>query len=307
MPMTYPPAPPVVAGDTLQIHQLLQSPTLLARALRTIAQNRYISDVLLTSRIDAQGGGVLYQQNESIFTDRQPEAVRPGMEYPQTGLGYGPWQFAAVAKWGQDVPVTDEAIKRLNMDPVNRAFTKLINQNVATVDSIALAAIASQVTQTQAATALWTSGSAVILRDIMLAKAKVRALNQGFELDTLAVDDTTFAYVASDPTLATLRAREDQSNPVYSGEFPVIAGVRILPTPNMPPGVQALGVDSTQLGGMADEKLGGPGYTGAGPQGIETKSIRQEDEDAYNLRARRVTVPVVVEPSAAIRFTGVTS
>lgn len=306
MPITYPPSAPAVQGDYLLIHQLLQSPTLIARRLRTIAENRYISDALLTSRIPVSGGAVLYQQGESIFTDRAPEPIRPGGEYPQTGLGFGPMQAAEVLKWGQDVPVTDEAIKRLNMDPVNRAFTKLVNQNVRTVDSIALAAIASQATNSSPATAVWDTGNPVILRDLLVAVAKVRALNQGFEMDTVAVDDLTFAYVASDPTIAQARAREDDKNPVYTGDFPVIAGLRVLPTPNLPPGTQALLVDSSQLGGMADEKLGGPGYTGA-VQGVETKSIRDDDEDEYRLRARRVTVPVVIEPSAAIRITGVRS
>jgi len=306
MPMTYPPAAPAVQGDYLLIHQLLSSPTLIARRLRTLAENRYISDAMLTSRIDVQGGAVLYQQGESIFTDRQPEPIRPGMEYPQTGLGFGPMQLAEVLKWGQDVPITDEAIKRLNMDPVNRAFTKLVNQNVRTVDAIGLAAIASQATNSSPATSVWDTGNPVILRDLLLAVAKVRQLNQGFDPDIVAVDDLTYAYVASDLTIATARAREDSKNPVYTGEFPVIAGLKVLPTPNLPPGTQALVVDSTQLGGMADEKLGGPGYTGA-VQGVETKSIRDDEEDRYLLRGRRVTVPVVIEPGAAIRITGVRS
>lgn len=63
-------------------------------------------------------------------------------------------------------------------------------------------------------------------------------------------------------------------------------------------------LDSTRLGGMADEQLGGPGYTG-GIGGVASKTIRKDSNDAYDLRARHVTVPVVVEPTAAIEITGV--
>lgn len=305
MPVTYPPAPPKIVGDNLEIHALLKNPTLIARRIRDIAENRYISDVLLTAAIKANGGSVQYQQGESQFTDRAPEQVAPGGEYPQTGLGYGPWQTAATAKWGQDAPVSDEAIARLGIDPVNRALLKLINQNVKTVDGLSLAVVASQVTATQAATALWSADTAKILRDLMLAKAKVTALNEGFEPDLCVVDDITYAYLVSDDVVAGARAREDKSNPIYTGEFPVIGGIRILPTPNLPfANTSAFLVDSTQLGGMADEDLGGPGYQGA-LKGIETKSIRDEDKDRYKLRARRVTVPIVLEPMAGIRITGV--
>lgn len=305
MPITYPPAPPTVSGDNVSIHTLLKSPTLIARRIRSIAENRYISDVLLTSKLPATGGSVLYQQGESQFTDRTPEQVAPGASYPRAGVGYGPPQTAAVAKWGQDVPVTDEAVANLGIDPVNRAFLKLVNHSVKTVDGVSLATIASQVTATHAATALWTGSGAKILRDLMDAKAKVLALNEGFEPDTAVVDDTVYAAMVSDEVISGARAREDKTNPVYTGQFPVVGGIRILSTPNLPFGnTSAFLLDSTQLGGMGDQDLGGPGYTGA-IKGIETKSIRDEDKDLYLLRARRVTVPVVLEPMAAIRITGV--
>lgn len=307
MPITYPPGSPTISGDYQTIHTLLQSPTLLARRLRDLSLNRYISDVLLTGRYPVSGGAIQYQQGESQFTDRVPEAVKPGMEYTKTGLGWGPWLVAEVVKWGQDVPITDESIKRLNMDPVNRALLKLVNQNVKTIDGVAIAAIVSAVSQTRAVTNIWTGSTAVILRDVLLAKADILALNQGFNPDILVVDDIVYAYVASDPTLTNQWARESRDSPVYSGSFPAIGGVTVLPTAalNIPfGGTSAILLDSSQLGGMADEQLGGPGYSG-GLGGVETKSIRREGTDSYDVRARRVTVPVIVEPTAAIRITGV--
>lgn len=306
MPMTYPPPAPVQVGDITQIHQLLQNPALLARRLRTLAENRFIADVLLTGRYPVQGGALQYQQGESIFTDRDPEQVRPGMEYPRSGLGYGPVQIAEVVKWGQDIPITDESIKWLRMDPVNRALIKVVNQMVRKVDGIALSAIASQVTATRAATALWTGSTAEILRDVMLAVADVWGLNEGFQPDTLVVDDITYAYVASDDKVTNALMRETGDNPIYTGQFPLIGGLRVLPSANanVPFAQSAVVLDSTQLGGMADEQLDGPGYTGA-MSGVETKTIRQDGNDSYDLRGRRVTVPVVVEPGAAIRITGV--
>ena len=307
MPFTYPAPPPSITGDNVTIHRLLQNPALIARRLRTLAEQRFISDALLTGRFEAVGGAIQFEQGgESLYTDRSPEIVRPGMEYPLAGLPLGPTQIAAVEKWGQDVPVTDEAIKRLNRNPVDRAFLKLINQMVKTVDGVALAVVASSVTASVAAAASWATATAKqIFLDVAKAKADIIDLNEGFEPDTVVLPTLAWTYAMATFGDAGYLPREDGNAPVLTGEFPVIDGMRWLPTPNLPVANAALVVDSTQLGGMADENLGGPGYAGA-MQGVETKSIRDDDNDQYKLRARRVTVPVVLEPGAAKKITGVT-
>lgn len=306
MAYTYPPAAPTVTGDTTTIHTLLQSPTLIARRLRTLAEQRFIADALLRGRFDVVGGAIQFEEGESLYTNRVPEVVRPGMEYPLSGLGLSPTQIAEVQKWGQDVPVTDEAIKRLRRNPVDRAFAKLVNHMVKQVDSVSLAAIASRVTASAAAAASWATATAEqILTDVALAKANVIALNEGFDPDTVVVDDINYARAVAKFAAAGYLPREATGdNPILTGDFPVVMGMRWLATPNLPTAGQVLVVDADQLGGMADENLGGPGYVGAAA-GVEAKSIRDEKKDKYDLRARRVTVPVVLEPAAGRKITGV--
>ncbi len=303
---TYPAPPPTVSGDYTTIHRLLQSPELVARRLRTIAEQRFIADALLTGRFSVVGGAIQYEQpGESLYTDRAPERVGPGGEYPLSGLGIGPTQVASTVKWGQDVPITDEAIKRLNRDPVDRAFTKMVNQMVKLIDGITLAAIASAVTQSTAAAAAWSSATAIqIFRDVALAKANIAALNQGYDPDTVVLDDFSWTYAMAAFIAGGFLPRESANTPALTGEFPVIDGMRYLKTPNIPTVGQVVVLDSQQLGGMADEQLGGPGYKGAAA-GIEVKTMRDDDHDAWKLRCRRVTVPVVIEPGCAWKITAV--
>jgi hypothetical protein len=306
MPYTYPPVAPTVSGDFTTIHALLQRPDLIARRLRTIAEQRFISDVLLTGRFNAVGGAIQYEQADSLYTDRTPETIRPGAEYPMAGLGIGPTQVAEVQKWGQDVPIFDESIKRLNRNPVDRGFVKLVNQMVKQVDSVAVAVIASAITATAAAAASWATATAKqIFLDVAKAKAAVIDLNEGYEPDTVVVSTTAWAYAMATFADAGYLPREDRNAPVFTGEFPIIDGMRWLATPNIPIANAAVVIDTQQFGGMVDEQLGGPGYAGA-QAGIETKSIRLENNDGYRLRARRVTVPIVLEPAAAYKITGVT-
>jgi hypothetical protein len=311
MPYTYPPAPATLSGDNITISRFLTNPTLVARRLRTIAEQRFISDTLLTGRFTAQGGAILYETGETIYTDRSPEAVAPGSNYPQSPVSEGTASLAKTVKWGEDVPVTDEAIARRQMDPVNRAFLKLVNQMVKYVDGVAMSAIASAVTATASATASWKADTGTnIFRDIMLAKANILALNQGYDPDTVVVDDITYANMLSDNRFQGLLPREQTGGTVvYSGQFPQVAGLRILPSPNITgagtSGAKALVLDSKVLGGMADENLGGPGYVSTDGVGVQAKSIRKEETDSWLLRCRRITVPVILEPAAAQWITGV--
>jgi hypothetical protein len=309
MGYTYPAPAPTISGDTVTVSRFLNDPTRVARALRTILQQRYIADALLTGRFNVEGGAIQYETGENIFVVDDPRAVAPGGEYPLTQAATGAASIAKTRKYGEDVEVTDEAIKRQGFDPVQRGLLKLANTNVRFVDGIALSAIASAVTQTTAAAAAWTGATAAqIFKDVALAKANILALNQGYDPDTVALSDIAWANALSAFVASGYLSREDPgANPTITGVFPVIDGMRWLPTPNLPTAGTALVLDSKILGGMADEKLGGPGYASApvGPAGIEVKSIRQDAIDAWRLRARRVTVPVVLEPASAWKITGV--
>lgn len=311
MPYTYPPAPPTLSGDVLSINRFLSNPTLVARRLRTLAEQRFISDALLTQRITAAGGSVLYETGETIYTDTAPSGVSPGAEYPRTTVSHGTASLAKTTKWGSDVEVTDEAISRQLINPVERAFEKLVNHMVKTVDSVAMSAINSAVTQNTACIAPWNgSGSTPqILRDVVRAKANIDKLNQGYAPDTLVVDDTTYANFLSDPGIANLLPRETTTTPVQTGSYLVIAGLRVLVSPHVSGGgtssAIALVLDSRALGAMADENLGGPGYVSTNGVGVQAKTIRQDEADKWLLRSRRVTVPIVLEPAAAWKITGV--
>lgn len=305
MPYTYPPAAPTISGDSVTISRFLQNPTLVARRLRTLLEQRYIADALLKGRFMVSGGAVLYETGETIFSDRNPQAVSPGGEYPVTPLSSGQASLAKTVKWGQDALITDESIKRQAMDPVNRGLTKLANQSVKFVDGIALAAIASAVTATAAAPAnAATMTAQQWITTVMLAKQNVVALNQGYDPDTVVLDDLSWGYAMAAFIAAGLTPRESADTALLTGDFPRILGMSWLATPNVPTAGTALVVDSEQLGGMADEDLGGPGYTKVNGVGVETKVIRDDDNDQWRLRARRVTVPVVVEPAAGRKITG---
>jgi hypothetical protein len=305
MPHTYPPAAPTISGDNITISRFLNSPATVQRRLRSIGENRFIADVLLSGRYEVSGGSLLYEQSESQYTSRAPSAVNAGAEYPRASAAPGPAALAGVTKWGQDVPITDEHVKRYGRRAVDVALQKVINYMVKQVDSVALAAIAAAVTQTQAVTAAWNNASRDILLDMMLAKAKVLAKDQGYDPDTMVTTDEGYARIVADKAIIAGLARERDVPVTVSGDQITIAGLRILPTNNLPTGVKALVLDSTMLGGMAYERLESPEYLGDPANGVESWTRRDPDaNDQWLVRGRRPVVPVVQEPDSAVSITG---
>jgi hypothetical protein len=306
MPGTYPPAPPTLSGDLLTISRFLQSPTAIRRRLRTIADLRFVADQLLTGRYRSSGGAVLYEVSEPITNTRAVTAVSPGSEYPRDTPASGTAALAAVSKWGEAVRVTDEQLKRSVYmgQEIDRSLRKLLNTVIQKIDQMTIAAIAASVTQTQAVTASWDDSSATILRDIEYGKAVIKGLNMGYKPDTILMSDTRYAEFISDEKIATLRKRESSDNPVYTGEIEVVAGLKIVSTEtaNLPT-EDVWVLDSTQLGGMADETDVDPGYT-VSEMGIQVQTKRIPEVDAWDMWARRITVPIVQETGAAIRLTG---
>lgn len=307
---TFPPAAPVLSDPNLTASRFLQNPAFVNRRVQELAELRFQGAYLLGGRADAEGGAVLYEQIEGMFADADPEVVAPGAEYRKVTVGDGPAGIATVVKRGFETDITDEAIKRRKMDAVEKNLRKLVNSASANADSVIISLIASQVTQNIAVTAAWTADTAKILRDVLRAKALVTSKNLGYDPNVLLIDDEIWAYVASDPVISAAMAREDRSNPVYSGRFDVLAGLEIVPVPtgNLPGGVgtNAWVIDRTQLGLIATEDLNVAGDYMRATELVETRTERLRT-DSTSVRVRTNFAPVVTDPLAGVKITGVKS
>jgi hypothetical protein len=304
MPGTYPAAPPTLTGDLETISRFLQSPTQIRRRLRSYQDLRFVADQILTQRFVSTGGAVLYEQSEPFVSDRTVEAVGAGSHYPYANLPTGTAAVASISKWGQKILLTDEEIARnvYGGAAIDRALRKVVNSIIKQVDSIAMSAMIAAVTATSAAAANWSAtATAKIMLDILKAKAVIVGLNLGYNPDTIVLDDAHYAYLMSDTNITNAMRRENTSNPIYTGQVQNLIGLNIVVSPNI--GANPYVLDSQQLGGMADEMDGAPGYA-MSDLAVQVKSIRKDGQDGWDLQGRRKTVPVVQETGAACQITG---
>jgi hypothetical protein len=114
-----------------------------------------------------------------------------------------------------------------------------------------------------------------------------------------------YARLISNSKIVAGLARESDTSVTLKGNVLEVAGLRILRTNNLPVPSTALVLDSTMLGGIAYERLESPEYQGDPANGVESWTRRDPDaNDQWLVRGRRPVVPVVQEPNAAYKITG---
>lgn len=298
---TYPVARPEGTLTTAQIHLLLKNPALIAKRVATLADQKFIADFLLPGRYRADGGGVFYETGEQIFAADSTEIVTPGSAYPKTVLTQGEIAAAKTDKRGIGTDITDEKISREGIAYVNKGLTRLANTVVRDVDQIAMAVIASKVTSTSAATAAWTTPGAIL--ETLQTLKDTRADGTGIDLETVVLSPAKYAKLIALLVNANAFPRES-ANLVLSGNLPLdVLGYTWVTSPRYT-SANPMFLDREQLGGMADEQIDSPEFASFGGFNVESSSIRVAGEDKYELRARRVVVPVVTEPLAGVSITG---
>lgn len=288
----WPPRPATVSGDFVTISRLLNTPTLIERRLRSITEQRFISDQLLTGRAEPSGGAVQYEQTESIYPNGEVESIEPGGEFPLGTSGQGPSEIAAVKKWGLDGLVPRERVRRERRSPLDRELTKISNGIVKKVDGENLAKIAAAPIQTHIGSD-WTVATAdTILRQIAEAVALIDDLNEGFMPTDLVLDGPRYIDLVAKETIRNAIEGPDP-NVAYTGNLGRIMGLNIMRTNNMPAGFQAMVIDRNVAGGLADEE---PLYG---------TSWWVQEIESWRLRGGRVTTAFVNEPLAIVQITGV--
>lgn len=300
---------PTINGQQITVAWLVADPIRIYRVLNTLIQQRLIGGKLLSGRVNLTGAGAgIYEIAENIFADSASATVAPLSEYPLTTTTPGTLATVKPLKDGLKSIISDEAIAHNRIDKVMRDLMKIANTLVFKADGLTLAAIVSKVTQTQTVTSgAWNTANANPFVDLGLAGAQIDSQNKGYSANFVALNPTAFVYAISRAAILNYMPREAAGNIVSSGNMAQIGGLTYWKTTNMPVGVSAIVGDSTMLGSLAWESLGG-GYQGdanpdGGTSGVESKRFREEDKDGVTIQARLVRAPMIVEPNSAVLFT----
>lgn len=309
MPVVYP-----GGGPQITVEALLKQPRMIARALTDLVRKRFVADrVLIRGSSDqVAGGAALFQRSESIYTDRDAEEVGVRSGYPRAS-----WTeelfAAAVRKFGLEVPISDEARRRNQLDVVVRAQRKLANVLTRFVDALLMVLLndTTQGINTQAASGDWTTAATDIIFDIATAKATIANVDEGYEADTLIVHPNQELDLILDLDLRNAMPREGgapQPSVLTGRAVPILGLNQILVSNAQTAGVVTV-MESGMAGTIAEEApIPDENYVAYTPgpnmMAVYVKMYREEGTDETIVRGARFPAMWIAEPKAITKITG---
>lgn len=300
MPTPYPPAPPTVSGNNITVDAFLNNPARVSRTIEALALNRFVADRIFGTGPQATGGAVLYDQMSAgeFFTDRDVEAIEPGMEFPILNSGEHMPLVAAVVKWGGSAVFTYEVVRRDRRDLLRRELTKLRNTIIRKVDVVGLAALNAAPINPNAASGDWAVNATNPLVDIFTAVSDIDQIDMGYTADTVLLNPAEALALRTNTTVAarlpreTPRAANGSPDLLSSPDLSGLAGIPSWIVSNRVPAGTVFVLDSDTIGGISDEL---PLYS---------RTVDEETKERYRVMSARVTVPYVTDPLAAVKITG---
>lgn len=308
------PAAPSLSGTQLSISAYLNNPKYYSRLAADFAVTRPVGGILLKGRVDVTGSGsLLFDAIDSLFADQVAEVVDQLGDYPLVTTDNGTPSVAATIKNGLATQFSDELAKRGRFDELARKTKKLTNSVDKLFDTTCQTVIGSAVAATTPATATFDNANGNGFRDIQVAAAKVMeagdAIGVAYNPDVVACRPLIFAYLVEQLVKIGSLQKADALVANATGiAYSAGDGMTYVRTSaTFGAGTKALVADSSMLGGIAYEDIGG-GYqqidTGNGPLNTEVKVIREEKLDGWHIQARKVAVPFITDPAAGIWVTG---
>jgi hypothetical protein len=305
---TYPGGGPRITVDTA-----MKFPNIIARALVDLTYQRFVADRILAKGTPEQvaGGAAIFQRAEGIFPDRVAEQVMPRSEWPRSGWTVPDLFAAAVKKLGLEVPISDEARRRNQLDVLARAQRKLANAVIKFVDGLAMTMITTDAAiNTYTASNTWTGGSANILGDLAAGRNLVNNADLGYAVDTLVINPAQETAMITDATIRGILPRESTPrNAAITGQPVPLVGLRQILVTNQMPAGKAILLESGTAGSIADEApLPDEGYNayngGADEPTLYVKQYREDDRDETIVRCARFPAMWIAEPKSVVYMQG---
>lgn len=293
MPSPYPPGAPTVNGNLITVDAFLNNPARVQRSIEALTNERYIADVLFSRGPAATGGAVIYDQvlASQLYLERDVQEIEPGSEFPILNSGEVSPLVAVARKYGGEVYLTDEQVRRNNRALLARETTRLRNTIVRKVDTVAMAVLRAAPTRTFAASGDWSAAATDIIADLVDAAALVDEADMGYNVDTWFINPAQEADLLKDKDIREALPREAATVPIATGRLGRLLGSDFVVTNRVLPG-EVIGASRGTAGSISDEI---PVYA---------KTIADERREVTFIHGARLTVPYVTDPKAVVRITG---
>lgn len=293
MPGPVPPAPPVIAGTNITVSLFLNSPPRVQRAIRDMTLQRFVADVVFSQGPTATGGAVIHDQitGPDYYMGGDVQEIEPGGEYPLLTSPEVAPLVAIARKYGGEVMLTDEQVRRNNLGVLARETVRLRNTIVRKVDTVAMAALRAAALTAQVASGDWSTAATDIIADLVTASGTIGALDMGYVADTVLINPAQEMDLLKDKDIRDALPRERDNSIIRTGNLGRLLGLDFIVTNRVLPG-EVFVLQRKTIGGISDEV---PLYA---------RPIPDDRRDRVFIHGGRVVTPYVTDPKAGVRITG---
>lgn len=315
---------PVVSsadGPRVTVSEIMKSPTAIPKRIIDMTAQEMIVDQLLRQGPDAPGGVVQYHESTPLFSDDSPFLVAEMGEIPVTSGQLGAPAVVKTAKYGLAMVVSDEMIRRNNIDRVNLLMTQIKNKfGIFFHDLFFAALLGNGNVPTLAAGAAWSVNSSTagqgILYDVAHALYNIRNADSdssngtgvqklSFNPDTIVMNDKVATYLLNNPDIMKVLQvgdvanrqpqLQDGGNSLQNGApVPeVFYGMKVVRSWRLNPD-KVIFLESKTVGFISDER---PFQS--------TAMYRVNEREHYRSDVTRICAVGIDQPKAALVMTGV--
>lgn len=294
MPSPYPVAAPTIAGTNITVSIFLNNPARVQRAIEDMAAQRFVADLILTPGPTATGGAVVYDQvtSNDLFLSQDVQEIEPGSEFPILSSPQAAPLVAIARKYGGEVFLTDEAVRRDRRDLLRREMGRLRNTIVKRFDTLAMAAIDAAPVNAMVGSGDWTLAATDIIADLATAVGTIVNLDLGYEPDTVIINPAQEIDLLKDADIRTALPRERTDLPIATGNLGRLMGLDFVVTNRQTAGTAKV-LQRRAAGSVSDEI---PLYA---------RPIRDERREVVFIHGARVGVPFITDPKAVTNITGI--
>lgn len=287
--------PPKIDPANANLEALIANPTRLERKLREINKDQFIVDYLF-SQSPANGGAVIFDRtDQDLYLDREAQAIDDGAEFPKLTSEDVKSELAMVKRYGGEVDLTFKAVQRNDTAAYRRKVGQLANTVLRKSNLIAVAALnRDEAIPNLAVSTQWTSTSADPLINLAQAQSMIDDSDMGYVSDTVLINPQDSLTLRTRKDIRDALPRENVDlNPVLTRDLAGLLDMQYIKSKFVPKGT--VWVTSKQnIGTFADED-----------GGVKADTYEEKNRHVHVLQAWRTFVPVVTDPLAAVKITGV--
>ena len=302
------------AATQLTVDAMLKQPQLISRALVSLVSKRLGAyKMCVVDPTPMVGASILFQQDESIYLDRDSAVAGPRSKWPRTS-----WteeaKSAAIKEQGLEVVINNLAIRFNQKNQLTIALRKLANNIARWIDGDLLATIlaAAMGTQTMNASAVWTAAATDIIGDIGEAQEKIETEDNGydgFENAILVLNTVHRNTLLKNTALRAALPRESATGSIQTGRVAPFLGIKDIVYLSQMDATKALVLDNTvALMLAASEPVAEEGFQsfspGDGNLPIWVKTYKEEPKDTI-IAGGIWPALAAVAPLAIVRIDGI--